>query len=234
MLCIRFCSAHLLSFFCMQNLFDLSEISFADLIDQEKPWLALEKIENYIQSKRAELIKTGFKEVGEALVHPSVVIDKSAKIIGPALIDAGTKIRDNTLLRDGVIIGKNCEIGHASEIKHSIILNDSNAAHFNYVGDSLVGTNVNLAGGVILANFKNASKNQEIRITFGGEKIDTGFRKLGALIGDGVKLGVNSVTDPGTVVGKNTYAYPLSYLRGEIPSNKLIKNRPNLEIVDLE
>jgi UDP-N-acetylglucosamine diphosphorylase / glucose-1-phosphate thymidylyltransferase / UDP-N-acetylgalactosamine diphosphorylase / glucosamine-1-phosphate N-acetyltransferase / galactosamine-1-phosphate N-acetyltransferase len=97
-----------------------------------------------------------------------------------------------------------------------------------------LGSEVNLAAGVILANFKNGSKNLEVSSEVDGKKTPTGLQKLGALIGDGTKIGSNAVTDPGTIVGKNCLIYPLSLIRGTIESNKIVKNKPKLEIVDKE
>jgi len=132
------------------------------------------------------------------------------------------------LIRNGAVIGDNVVIGHTTEIKHSIILNGARIPHFNYVGDSIIGNNVNLGAGVILANFKSGSKNLEISLEENGKRISSGLKKLGCFIGDGVKIGSNTVCDPGSIVGKNSVIYPLSLIRGEIPSNKIVKNKSNL------
>lgn len=218
----------------MQNLFNLQEFSFPDLIDLDKPWLSLQRIEEYIKSKREELLSSGFKEFGQALVHREAKVNNSATIDGPAIIDSGTEVRDVVLLRGGVIIGKNCKIGHATEVKHSIFLNNASAGHFNYVGDSILGRDTNLGAGAILANFKSSSKNPTISVNIGNKAVDTQLRKLGALVADGVKIGSNTVTAPGTIIGANSVLYPLTFVRGTIAANKIIKNKSDLEIVDQE
>ena len=215
----------------MESLFDTTDFAFADILDKERPWEAVGKIETYIEKKKKELIDQGFLERGGALISKEAKVDPQAKFDGLAIVDAGTEIRDNVLIRGGVIIGKNCTIGHATEVKHSIIMNDSNASHFNYVGDSIIGNHVNLGAGTVLANDKTGSKNPEVTLTVDSQIIHTGYKKFGALIGDKVKIGSNAVTDPGTVIGQNSLIYPLSLIRGTIGPNKIVKNRSSLEIV---
>ncbi len=213
-----------------ENLFDLADFEFADLINQEKPWESLAKIDGYIESKSAQLREKGFQEKDGVFLSPEAKVDPSAKFTGKAIVGPGTEIRDNALIRGGVVIGKNCTIGHATEVKHSIILDQTNAAHFNYVGDSILGGQVNLGAGTILANDKTGSKNPEVTFTVNSQIIHTGLRKFGALLGDKVKVGSNVVTDPGTIIGQNTIIYPLSLIRGTIGPNKIVKNRSSIEI----
>lgn len=215
-------------------LFNTSKFLFSEVINKNQPWTSLEKIESYINKRKNDLLKKGYQLHAQALIHESVKIDHSAKIEGLALIGPNTEIRDGALLRKGVIIGENCKIGHATEVKHSILLNHVSAGHFNYIGDSIVGNNVNFGAGSILANLKSGARIAEIKIEFQGKKIDTKLSKLGSMIGDNVKIGSNSVLNPGTIVGKNSVIYPLSLIRGTIPSNKIVKSSINLEIVDRE
>lgn len=218
----------------MEALFDLSNSPHNTFItSKENFWSIIRDLNVYIDQLFSNP-PSGFSKNGNLLVGEEVEIDPSARIVGRAVIGNKSKIKDGCLLREGVIIGEDCIVGHASEIKHSIILNRSNAAHLNYVGDSLVGNKVNLAAGVILANFKNGSKNPEVIVEINGKKQSTGMKKLGAIIGDDTKIGSNVVTDPGTIIGKNTLVYPLVLIRGTIASNKIIKFKPILEIVDKE
>jgi NDP-sugar pyrophosphorylase family protein len=214
------------------ELFDLTNFEFTNLIDPKKPWESLDKIESYINDKRDNLLVNGYKLVGEAFIHETAIIDASAKIEGSAIIGPESEVRDNALLRKGVIIGKNCKIGHATEIKHSIILDHTSAGHFNYIGDSVVGNHVNFGAGAIVANLKSGSKNETIALDYFGEKTETGLKKLGGLIGDNVKIGSNSVLNPGSVIGKNTVTYPLTSIRGFIDENKIVKNNSSIEISD--
>lgn len=218
----------------MQDLWDLNDFSFADLINKDQPWTSLSKIESYIDSKRKELIDKGFKQLNNSLIHPSVSIDKSAIVSGVCIIDEGTEVRDGALIRGAVVIGKNCKVGHASEIKNSILLNKASAGHFNYVGDSIVGSNTNLGAGVVLANLKSGSKNPLVTVVGEHQKFETGLEKLGALIGDKVKIGSNSVTAPGCIIGPNSVVYPLTFVRGTVEKDKIVKMNSNLEITDKE
>ena len=211
---------------------DLPKLYFKSIFeDLANPWDVFPKIEIFIKENGPKFNE--FNEISEAVfAHKNVKIDSSAKIIGPALIGNGTKLGHAVLIREGVIIGENCKILQGSEVKHSILGNNTNLPHFNYAGDSIVGSNVNLAAGAILANYKNGATNLEVKVEIDGEKIGTGLEKFGSIIGDGVKLGCNVVTDPGTLIGKNTLVYPLVPLRGTIPANKIVKYKPQLEIVD--
>lgn len=151
----------------------------------------------------------------------NVTIDKFSTIIGPCIIDEGTVIRPGAYIRGNVIIGKDCVIGNASEIKNSIIFDSCQIPHFNYVGDSIIGYKAHLGAGVIISNLKNDKSN----ITIKDEVvIDTGLRKFGAIIGDNVDIGCNSVLFPGTIVGFNTSVYPLVRLRGIIEENSIVKD----------
>jgi|SRR3989344_2250647 len=211
---------------------DIDELYFKALFENlEFPWDVLSRTEKFIEENGPKL--GGFKEISEGVyVGKDVKIDSSTKIIGPTLIGNGSKLGQSALIREGVIIGENCKILHGSEVKHSIIGSHTNLAHFNYAGDSIVGSDVNLAAGAILANYKNGATDLEIKVEIDGKKIGTGLEKFGAIIGDGVKLGCNVVTDPGTLVRKNTLVYPLVPLRGTIPANKIVKYKPQLEIVN--
>jgi len=215
----------------MKNYFDYSNYLAKALFESaETPWEALSKIVGFIAASGSSL---GLKEIAKSVfVGDSVKIDPSAKIEGPAIIGSNSRIGDFVKLRSGVIIGQDCNINHATEVKHSIIGNHSNAAHLSYIGDSLVGNDVNIAAGAVLANYKNGAKNLEVSLEWGGKIIPTGLEKFGAVVGDGVKIASNAVTNPGTVIGKNTLIYPLVSIRGTIPANKVVKLKANLEIVD--
>jgi UDP-N-acetylglucosamine diphosphorylase / glucose-1-phosphate thymidylyltransferase / UDP-N-acetylgalactosamine diphosphorylase / glucosamine-1-phosphate N-acetyltransferase / galactosamine-1-phosphate N-acetyltransferase len=199
----------------------------------DKPWDVLERIEEFITKKGPNL--KDFKEIrGNVFTAEGVVIETTAKIQAPALIGKNSKIGPGVLIREGVIIGDNCNIGHGSEVKHSILGNKTNLAHLNYVGDSIVGSQVNIAAGTVLANYKNGAKDLQVYVDINGKKVNTGLNKFGAILGDGVKLGSNVVTNPGTIIGKNTLVYPLAPIFGTIPANKIVKYKPQLEIVDKE
>lgn len=196
----------------------------------DKPWDVLVRIEEFIIKKGPHI--EDYKEIKKSVfVGEGVDINPSSEIQGPVLIGKNSKIGPGVLLRRGVIIGDSCNIGHGSEVKRSIVGNNTNVAHLNYVGDSILGNNINLAAGVILANYKSGAKDLMIYVDIKGRKVNTGLEKFGALIGDKVTLGSNVVTNPGTIIGKNTLVYPLASVHGNIPANKIVKYKPHLETV---
>lgn len=136
------------------------------------------------------------------------VVEPGALIKGPTIIGASTEIRQGAYLRGTCLVGDRCVVGHTTEVKGSIFLNGAKAGHFAYVGDSILGTNVNLGAGTKLANLK--IKGNAIRIWTEGGLMDTGRRKLGAIIGDGTEIGCNAVTNPGTILGKKCLVFPLT------------------------
>ena len=144
------------------------------------------------------------------IIEKGATIEAGALLHGPCLIGAGTEVRHAAYVRGNVITCRNCVIGHATEIKNSLLFNEAKAGHFNYVGDSILGNAVNLGAGVKLANFKlPSSSSARIKIRFGIKtKIDSGLRKLGAIIGDRSQIGCNSVTNPGTVLSRDSIVYP--------------------------
>jgi NDP-sugar pyrophosphorylase family protein len=212
-----------------------NNLYFKDIFDGAgKPWDVVSEIENYIKQAWPKLIKeAGFKEYKKDIyVGKNANLSSLAEIRGPALIGKNSKVGASSLIRGGVIIGENCNIGHGSEVKNAIIGNGTNIAHLNYVGDSIIGSDVNLAAGTILANYKNGAADLEVKVEISGKKTRTGLEKFGALVGDNVKIGCNAVTDPGTIIGKNTLVYPLALIRGTIPAEKIVKYKPQLKIVD--
>jgi bifunctional N-acetylglucosamine-1-phosphate-uridyltransferase/glucosamine-1-phosphate-acetyltransferase GlmU-like protein len=159
-----------------------------------------------------------------ARIHPTAVIE------GPIYIGRDVEIRPGAYLRGGIWIGDRCVVGTNTEIKRAILLSHAKAPHLNYIGDSILGADVNLGAGTILSNFRHDGKN--IRIPHGGQRLDTGRRKLGAILGDGVLTGCNSVLHPGVVVGRGTQIYPGVQLRpGVYPARSVVKLKQDLEVV---
>ncbi len=158
-----------------------------------------------------------------------VIIEPGALIKGPAVIGDDTEIRQGAYIRGDVLVGKNCVVGHTTEMKASVMLGDSKAGHFAYIGDSILGA-VNLGAGTKLANLKMIDSPVVLNIE--GRAYKTGLRKFGAILGDGVETGCNSVTMPGTMLGKNTLLYPNATARGYYPGKKVIKVRQSQEVLD--
>jgi len=165
----------------------------------------------------------------EIFIDEGAIVEDGVSIYAPCIIGKETVLRQGAYLRGCVIIGQKCVIGHATEIKNALLMNESKAPHFNYVGDSIIGQRVNLGAGVILANFKSGSNNPEIIINDGREEMRTGLRKLGAILGDDVHIGCNAVLNPGTIVGKGSVIYPLASVKGVINPYTIIKYKPFLK-----
>jgi len=212
-------------------LFDLTRLppAWAELIDPAAPWTAL---------ARMDALLAGVPDRLDGEVHPSAVIEGRvwleagasigpyAYVQGPAWIMAGAQVGHAAMLRPGVLLGPGAKVGHASEAKHAIVLGGAHVAHFNYVGDAIVGHDVNLGAGVKLAN---------LRVMPGGVSVGgvaTGLRKLGAIVGDGVSIGCNAVLAPGTVIGRGTIVYDGATVRGVVPAGRIVKLRPVLEMVE--
>lgn len=191
--------------------FDLSSFEHKEIFDSENAWEVLLKISGYIKNFSKESVFVG----------ENTTIEEGALIKGPAIIGKNCLIAHGAYIRENVIIGNNVKIGHSVELKNSIILNNSNIAHLNYVGDSVIGNNVNFSGGAITANFRLDGQN--IKIKHENQKIETGLAKFGAIIGDSSRIGVNSVLNPGTILSKNSKIYPLTSVFGVHLNEEIIK-----------
>jgi bifunctional UDP-N-acetylglucosamine pyrophosphorylase / glucosamine-1-phosphate N-acetyltransferase len=191
------------------------------------PWEALHFIKEYLEGRMLGNIETEVPP-SSFLLNPHLIsigkgthIDPGVYIAGPCIIGENCEIRHGAYLRGNVILGHHCVIGHATEVKHSIFLNRASAPHFNYVGDSILGNEVNLGAGMVCANYRLDHEN--IAVFFEGKKIKTTLKKLGAIIGDGAQLGCNSVANPGTLIGKGARCCPCSTISGHVPEGSFIK-----------
>ncbi len=185
-------------------------------------WEVLRNVDDFINNFKDTPFFAGFEEISENIfVGKNVEIDTDAKIVGGAIICDNSTIGHSAYLRAGVLIGEGVHVGHATEVKHSVILSGSKLAHLNYIGDSIVGSNVNVSGSATLANWRFDKKEVEIRD--GDFKISTGMEKFGGIIGDGSFLGVSAVLNPGTVLGKKTLVYPLMSVKGVHVAGETIK-----------
>jgi NDP-sugar pyrophosphorylase family protein len=175
----------------------------------EEPWSILSQSETGIEG---QITKLADSDDG-IMIHPSAKIGDYVRIEGPCYIGANAEIRHSAYLRKGSWIGEGALVGHSSEIKNSVLLPGSRAPHFNYVGDSILGFGVNLGAGVKLSNVRNDSRDVIVRMG-DGERIETGLRKLGALIGDYSKLGCNVVTNPGAILAPSSMVSPNETVTG--------------------
>ena len=210
------------------DLFDLSKSIAAPLLSEcEFPWQALPKIRDFILSIGPTLPKDEYNEVADNVwIAKDVSVHQNAVICGPAIISAGTEIRTGAFIRGSVIIGRNCVIGNSCELKNAIVFDKVQVPHFNYIGDSILGYCSHTGAGAITSNVK--SDKTLVKVSDGKEQIETGLKKFGAMIGDHVEIGCNSVLNPGTIIGRNTNVYPLSSVRGTIPENSIFKSNDNV------
>lgn len=213
--------------------------AFAERFDPEAPWAllgdALDEVLAALPSSDIRIrLSPDFHLMGDRIVIcPGVRIHPGAVIEGPVFIGRGTEIRPGAYIRGGVWIGEDCVVGASTEIKRAILLPHAKAPHLNYVGDSILGSNVNLGAGTILSNFRHDGR--EIRVAANGHSIGTGRRKLCAVLGDGVLTGCNCVIHPGVVVGRGTQIYPGVQLRSGIyPEKSLVKLRQELDVVPVK
>ncbi|HNW34062.1 MAG TPA: glucose-1-phosphate thymidylyltransferase [Candidatus Ozemobacteraceae bacterium] len=195
-------------------------------------WDVLKRIQQGFVAKMVQPQILGIVEDGAWLRGKDIFIGRNTKvqagamIIGPAIIGSNVEIRHGAYIRGHVIIGDNAVVGHASELGRSVLLPDAKAPHFNYVGDSILGSHVNLGAGTKLSNLKNDGT--EVKVLAAGIGYKTGMRKFGAILGDGCMLGCNSVTNPGTVMAPGCRVYPNATVSGYTSPSTIVKLRQNL------
>ena len=189
----------------------------------ESVWDALANLSSYLKGLKLGVIEIKIPE-GVYLENPHLisigkgtVIEPGVYIKGPALIGKNCQIRQGAYIRENVILEDGAIVGHSTEVKHSILLKKAHAAHFNYVGDSILGQECNLGSGTACANYR--LDQGKVHVWIDGARIETGLHKLGVILGDRSQIGCNSVTSPGTLIGKDVLCYPCMHIQGSIPSN---------------
>lgn len=214
----------MLEMFNAKNYFDYSRTIAAPLFDGiEYPWEVLPHLESFILALGPMLPADEFEQVSDNVwISRSAVVAPTASITGPCIVDSGAQIRHCAFIRGNVIVGKGTVVGNSCEVKNSLLFDEVEAPHFNYVGDSILGYKSHLGAGAITSNIKNDKKNVEVHFPLGS--IETNMRKLGAIVGDGVQVGCNCVLNPGTVIGKETRIYPLNSIRGWIDEKSIYKH----------
>lgn len=192
------------------------------LVAEPKIWEVIPEI-GEILSLLSHQLPAGYKEIKPMVwVGPGTSIAPTATIQGPAIIGANCQIRHGAFVREQVICGDDVIIGNVTEVKNSILFDEVQVPHFNYVGDSILGYKAHLGAGAIISNFK--STGDEIHLIIDQKKVGSGLNKLGAILGNRVEIGCNSVLFPGTIIGQDTIVYPLTPVRGTIPANVIVKN----------
>lgn len=187
------------------------------------PWEVLPKISSFILELGATLSEDEYEKRGENVwVAKSAKVAPTAFINGPAIIGKDAEVRHCAFIRGNAIVGEGAVVGNSTELKNVILFNKVQVPHYNYVGDSVLGYKAHMGAGSITSNVKSDKK--LVVVKSADEQIETGLKKFGAMLGDEVEVGCNSVLNPGTVVGRNSNIYPLSCIRGVIPSGHIFKN----------
>lgn len=211
--------------FTIEHLYTLSE-TIADALFAEAvyPWEVLPRIGDFIRELGKKLPAEIFTEVEEHVwVAKSAKVAPTAYIHGPAIIDEDAEIRHCAFIRGNAIVGKGAVVGNSTELKNVVLFNKVQVPHYNYVGDSILGYKSHMGAGAITSNVK--SDKTLVVVKYENQKIETGLKKMGAMLGDGVDIGCNTVLNPGTVVGRNTNVYPTSCVRGCIPASCIYKKQ---------
>lgn len=211
------------------ELFDLTQTMASDLLHQVTwPWEALNNISQLILSLGPSLPVTEYEQIADQIwVARDCLIAPSACLNGPLIIGHETDIRHCAYIRGSALIGNNAVIGNSTEIKNAILFNRVQVPHYNYIGDSILGFKAHMGAGAITSNVKG--DHSLISLRLGEERLPTGLKKFGALLGDQVEVGCNSVLNPGTIIGRCSQIYPLTMVRGYVPGNSIYKQ--NGEIV---
>ena len=207
----------------IEELLDLTHTLAAPLfVGKRYPWEILPLLKDFIRELGASLPREEYDEIApEVWAHKTAKIAPTALIAGPTVIGASTEVRHCAFIRGSALVGENCVVGNSTEVKNAVIFDNVQVPHYNYVGDSILGFRSHMGAGVVASNFRSDKGNVGVRD--GNEKIETGMRKLGAILGDGVDVGCNSVLCPGSVVGRDAIVYPLSRVRGSIPEKSILK-----------
>jgi NDP-sugar pyrophosphorylase family protein len=211
------------------ELYDLSHTLAAPLLSKyEFPWEALPHIKEFVIELGKTLSPDEYDNPAENVwIAKSAKIAPSATVSAPCIIGKDTELRTGAFIRGSVIVGDGCVVGNSCELKNAILFDCVQVPHFNYIGDSVLGYRSHTGAGAITSNVKSDKTLVTVKGE-GGEAIPTGLKKFGAMLGDYVEVGCNSVLNPGTVIGRNTNIYPLSSVRGTVPPNSIFKAQGNI------
>lgn len=206
----------------IDTLFDLSHTLSAQFLRQFcYPWEALNGIKNHIIELGNSLPSEQYDEVSPRVwVHKTAKIAPTAYLGSPCIIGSGTEVRHCAFIRGSALVGSECVVGNSVELKNVILFDKVQVPHYNYVGDSILGYKAHMGAGSVTSNVKS---DKTLVVIHGQQDIPTGIKKVGAMLGDGVEVGCNSVLNPGTVIGRGSQIYPLSCVRGVIPANSIYK-----------
>ncbi|MCI9139000.1 MAG: UDP-N-acetylglucosamine pyrophosphorylase [Lachnospiraceae bacterium] len=209
----------------VEELYNLEETIGSKLLEGVTyPWEALPLIGNYIKELGKTLDEKEYEKIGEDIwAAKSAKIAPTASLNGPLIVGKEAQIRHCAFIRGNAIIGEGAVVGNSTELKNVILFNKVQVPHYNYVGDSILGYKAHMGAGSITSNVK--SDKTFVVVKNHGKEIPTGLKKFGAMLGDGVEVGCNSVLNPGTVIGKGSHIYPLSSVRGVVPGESIYKKQ---------
>lgn len=207
------------------NLLDFSQTIAKPLFENTTyPWEALDSLDEFIINLGNSLPEDKFCKIGDDIwVAKTANIFSSAYLHGPLIICDNAEVRHCAFIRGTVVVGENCVVGNSTELKGSILFNNVQVPHYNYVGDSVLGYKAHTGAGTITSNLK--SDKSMVTVGIDGEKFATNRKKFGAIIGDNTEVGCNSVLNPGTIIGRNSVVYPLSMVRGYVPQDSIYKKQ---------
>lgn len=208
--------------YTIQDLFDLNHTLAGDYLARfTYPWEALAGISDLILSLGPALGADYESPAPDVWVHKTAKVAPTAYLGGPCIIGPDTEVRHGAFIRGSALVGAGCVVGNSVELKNVILFDGVQTPHYNYVGDSILGYKAHMGAGSITSNVK--SDKTHVVVTDGVERIDTGRKKVGAMLGDGVEVGCNSVLNPGSVIGRGSRVYPLSSVRGTVPAASIYK-----------
>lgn len=212
----------------IQDMYDLNETIAAKLFDGVTyPWEVLPKIHDFIIELGKSLPSDVYEEKGENIwVAKSAKVAPTACLNGPLIVDEEAEVRHCAFVRGNAIVGKGAVVGNSTELKNVVLFNKVQVPHYNYVGDSVLGFKAHMGAGSITSNVK--SDKTLVVVKDADTQYETGLKKMGAMLGDRVEVGCNSVLNPGTVIGKDSNVYPTSSVRGVVPANSIYKEYKNI------
>ena len=218
--------------YTISDLYDLDHTLAKDYLSQfTYPWEALSGIKDFILELGKTLDPNEFEQREEGVwIHKTAKVFPTAYLGSPCIIGPNTEVRHCAFIRGSALVGADCVVGNSVELKNVILFDHVQTPHYNYVGDSILGYFSHMGAGSITSNVKSDKKNVIVRD--GSEKVETGIKKFGAMIGDYVEVGCNAVCNPGTVIGRNSNVYPTSCVRGFVPADSIWKD--NGEIIHKE
>ena len=208
--------------YTVSDLFDITHSMAGNYLSGfEYPWQALKGIKDLILTLGPQLGEDYTEAAPQVWIHKTATVASTAYLGAPCIIGAGTEVRHCAFIRGSALVGENCVVGNSVELKNVILFDNVQVPHYNYVGDSILGYKAHMGAGSVTSNVK--SDKTLVVVKNGEEAIETGLKKFGAMLGDHVEVGCNSVLNPGSVIGRNSNIYPTSCVRGVVPADSIWK-----------